>query len=273
MTKLMEKISTLTLATALTIGSAASVGAGEVNTSAEFADYLKRLSAGTQSQKNVYAPGVMHATVAPHGTGFVGLNLFTPRGGNPAAGADGSLSTGVGFGDMDNGIGASLVLNTTGLVPFGTDGDFTLKIARTVYQQGANKTTIGAQANRIAAWGSNATQPKSFDFALTHVGSLPGGNGGTPYIATIGYGTHNGVNGVPGSFAAFGVGLTEALGVGVSVKAGAVNAGIGYKVAQVPGMSLSFDLSNINRSGPAASNAMVVSFGINFSKANLFGRK
>lgn len=273
MIKLKEKVTAIAVSSFLALAGATSVGAQDIDTSAEFVTYLKALSAGTQSQKNVYAPSVMHATVAPSGTGFIGLNLFTPRGGVASQGADGSMSMGVGFGDVDGIFGGSLALNTTGLVPFGTDGDFSLRLVKTIGQTDRGKTLVGIQFNRLVPWGSNVGDPKSYDAAFTHFGTLSAG--ATPYIATIGYGSHNGIQGKPGMYFAFGIGVTEALGYGMSVKAGELNIGVGYKVARVPGMSLTFDVANINRFDrgqiPAA-NSQIFTIGINFTKSDLFGR-
>ena len=155
MIKLKEKVIAIAATSFLALGFAAPVGAQEIDTSTEFAAYIKALTAGTQSQKNVYAPSVMHATTAPSGTGFIELNLYTPRGGTPGRDADGSMSMGFGFGDVDAIVGGSLAVNVTGLVPFGTDGDFTLKLAKTIRSTESSKTLVGVQVNRLAPWGSN----------------------------------------------------------------------------------------------------------------------
>lgn len=268
MTDFMKKISAVSLASILALGAASSATAQSANNAAEFAAYLKFLTAAAQPRKNVYLPGVAHAVVAPHGTGYAALNLFTPRGGVPGGTWDGSASFGIGFGNQDTGIGGSLTLNTTGLSPFGTDGDFTLKFAKTLADDGVNKTSIGIGFNRVAAWGANAAMAKSYDVSLTHFMTMPDGNGGRPMMVTIGYGSAN-ITG-PGGFGGVGFGLTENLGWGVSVKNGRLTTGFGYKVPEVPGMSLTFDVSNINRAGPAASNAPVLTIGVNFAKSDLF---
>lgn len=227
---------------------------------AEFAAYIKALTAAAQPTKNVYMPGVMHAVVAPHGTGYASASIFTPRGGVPGAGADGSVSFGVGFGNAQTGVGGSLTLNSTGTVPFGSDGDFTLKFA-TALNTGKNPTYIGVQFNHLGPWGANTALPKSADISVTHFNSFDN----TPYMVTIGYGTHN-FTGASGVFGGIGFGLTKDLGFGVSVKNSRITAGFGYRVSQVPGMSLSLDFANINNAGPVVSNATVATFSVSFAK-------
>jgi hypothetical protein len=268
MTNFKSKISAFSFASVVALGFAGSASAQGDSGSAEFAAYLKALTAATQPQKNVYLPGVAHAVVAPGGTGYASLSLFTPRGGVPGGNWDGSASFGIGFGNAETGVGGSLTLNTTGLSPFGTDGDFTLKFAKTIASSEKNKTTIGIGFNRLAPWGSNTSIPKSYDVSVTHFGTIPSASGGTPIMFTVGYGSRN-ING-GGAFGGVGFGLTEALGFGVSLKNSRITAGFGYKVKKVPGMSMSFDVSNINRAGPAASNSPVLTIGFNFSKPDLF---
>ena len=86
---------------------------------------------------------------------------------------------------------------------------------------------------------------------------------------TIGYGNAN-ING-PGIFGGVGIGITANLGAGVSYKNGRITTGFGYNASKIyPGMNFSLDVSNINRVGIPAANQPVVTFGINFHKADLF---
>lgn len=237
--------------------------AQEVDNTAEFVAFIKGLTATRQVDKNIYLPGVMHAVVAPHGTGYVSASLFSPRDGVVGNGPDGSASFGVGFGDAHKTIGGSLTLNATGLMPFADAGDFTLKFSKAL-STGENPTYIGIEFNHLAAWGVNAALAKSADISVTHFNSF----NRTPYMLTVGYGTQN-VSGA-GVFGGIGFGLTESLGFGVSAKNGQLTAGFGYKVAQVPGLSLNLDFSNINNKGTPGTNATIVTFGVSFSKADLF---
>jgi hypothetical protein len=270
MNMIKKAISLVSSASLLVFAVAGTASSQTVKDSADFAAYLEALVAGARPEKNVYAPGVMHAVVAPNGTAFVSASLFSPRGGTPGNGPDGSVTFGIGLGNADSTVGVGISMNATGTVPFAQDGDFTVKFSKTIASSDKGKTYLGIQFNRIAPWGGNVGQAKSFDVAVTHFTSFPTWNGGTPVMVTWGYGSENMWG--PGGFFALGLGLTQNTGVGVSLKNGMVTAGLGYKVPEVPGLSLSLDFANINRGGFGPASNPVISLGVHFAKANFFGR-
>lgn len=238
-------------------------GAGanaQVTTAAEFEAYLKALLESTEPQKNVYLPGVSHAVVAPHGTGYASASLFGPRGVVRGAGADGAVSLGFGLGNAETSIGASITANITGTIPFGTDGDFTVKFSKMI-SSGSGTTFVGLSFGRLAGWGVNAALATSSEGSITHFDTMSFGSKKTPIMVTIGY------SNLSGAFGGIGFGLTENLGAGISTKSGKVTVGVGYKVPKSNGMSINLDASNIFVAGGSAT---IFTFGVSYSISDLF---
>ncbi len=233
-------------------------------TSAEFVEFLEALTAAGSPPKNVYLPGVSHATVAPRGTGYASATLMNPRDGVPTSGWDASTSFGLGFGNAAEGIGASIQVNVTGTQPFGTDGDFSLRFSREIDAS----THIGLGINRLAGWGRNGTIEPHAELMLTHFTSFGSGMGNMPLMITFGANSASQGDRIdPGVFGGVGFGLSENVGFGVSFKNGYFNAGFGVTMPGVEGLSMTADVSNINE---AKTSSRIFSFGVHYAFTDLF---
>lgn len=231
----------------------------------EFSSYIEALRQAGATPKNVYLPGVNHAVVAPSGTGFASLTFMNPRDGTAGLGWDASTSFGLGFGSASESIGVSVQANVTGTQPFGTDGDFAIKFSRQV----GDSTYIGLGLNRLAGWGTNANVDANAEIMLTHFTEFGSGAGLTPVMVTAGVSTAGSTDqNDPGAFLGIGFGLTENIGMGVSVKNGQVNAGVGIKASGIEGMSFTADVSNVNELNPGSSK--IFSFGVHYAFDSLF---
>lgn len=248
-------------AAALAIAASGSGAAAQVSNSSEFQAYMESLIAAAKGQvsKNVYLPGVNQAVTAPRGTVYGSLVYLTPRGGVAGAGGDASFSIGAGFGDAAQTVGVGVTANITGTVPFGTDGDFSVKFSRQVN----SNTFVGVAFNRLGGWGSNAGINPNGELLVTHFGNF---GGGTPYVLSGGVGsaaftTAQGGQTV-GAFLGLGVGLTESIGIGASLKDQHLTVGMGIKVPSVKGLSFTADASNVNR---GRGGGITYSFGVHYA--------
>lgn len=239
--------------------------AQNASSAAEFSAYLQSLTQVAAPPKNVYLPGVYHAVVAPSGTGYASLTVMNPRDGVAGSGWDASTSLGFGFGNANDSIGVSLQANITGTQPFGTDGDFSVKFSRAV----GDSTYIGLGINRLAPWGANTNTPVNAEVMVTHFSVFGLGANAVPLMITAGVSSAGSADqNDPGAFFGVGFGLTESLGMGVSVKNSAFNAGFGYNVRSVDGLSLTADVSNITEIN--ANSARIFSLGVHYQFDNLF---
>ncbi len=238
--------------------------AQNVSTAAEFSAYLQSLTQVATPLKNVYLPGVNHAVVAPSGVGYASLTVMNPRDGVAGSGWDASTSFGLGFGNANDSIGVSLQANITGTQPFGTDGDFSMKFSRAV----GDSTYVGLGINRIAGWGVNSSIAVNAEVMVTHFSEFGSGANAVPLMITAGISSAGSLDQRdPGAFFGVGFGLTEDLGMGVSVKNSALNAGFGYNLRSVDGLSLTADVSNITE---VNTSSRIFSLGVHYQFDNLF---
>lgn len=196
--------------------------------------------------------GAASAFPSPGGTGFVGLNYVNPRGGVEGLGPDGDAGAGYTIGNPVQNVSLTFGLSITSLQGFGDSGSLSLSAARALAITDRALTFVGASASNLAAWGDAELTPESYSVYVSHLFTLPTGGAELPVQLTAGYGdrivfdeTGNSIG--DGFFIGAGVGVAENLSASVSASETQLNAGIGFSVPDLPGVSVAmgvFDITN-----------------------------
>lgn len=201
---------------------------------------LQALDMATRPSMNVTMQGIGSGTVAPGGTLFGSISGSNKRGPD-SDDVDGSLSFGAGFGNAATGIGLQASVNVTSVEDrdFGDSGFLSLKFGHSF-----DRTLHAAIGfDNVVTWGDASDNSVETTVALTRFGHL-GGSGGTPYMLTLGAGSHA-RDDDPGLIAGFGLGLTEYLGASISYSGDYANLGVGVKIPGLKGASVSLTCNDI----------------------------
>lgn len=198
--------------------------------------------------------GAASAVAAPAGAGFVAFSYVNPRGGVRGSDGDGDLAIGYTVGNPIDAVSATVSVNILGLQPFADSGNVSLSLSRLLRAGGNSATFIGLGAGNLLGWGTARNNDRSYTLTASHLVGVSTASGlEIPLQISVGYGNQTtlstdgrGTSG-PGAYVGLGVGLTEAMSVGVSATRTQINMGFSLNVAEVPGLGLSlgvFDVAN-----------------------------
>ncbi|WP_010141969.1 hypothetical protein [Oceanicola sp. S124] len=217
--------------------------------------------------------GADSAFILPHGGVFAAGTLSDPRGGIAGNDMDGDLSFGAGFGNPIDAIGFEVDLNITGTDPLFDSGNLTLKAARALLVSDNNVIFGSAAVSNVAPWGDAKLGDTTWNVTVSGLTQFEGPSLVHPVMWTVGYGS-DAVLSTPGSslteeglFAGVGVGLTKYVGLSVSGTENQLNAGLGFKVPGLDGVSITYGVNDITDNMERKQQMLTISY----SKLNVFG--
>lgn len=198
--------------------------------------------------------GVASAVAAPAGARFVAFSYVNPRGGVRGSDGDGDLAIGYTVGNPIDAVSATVSVNILGLQPFADSGNVSITLSRLLRAGGNSATFIGLGAGNLLGWGVARNNTQSYTITASHLVGVATASGlEIPLQVSAGYGNQTtlstdgrGTSG-PGAYIGLGVGVTEAMSVGISATRTQINMGFSLNVAEVPGLGLSlgvFDVAN-----------------------------
>lgn len=197
-----------------------------------------------ENQTHLTLLGVPSATVAPHGTAFVALSYSNKRVNATPDSDDGSLSFGIGFGDMNNGIGGHVTTHVTSLEDSpGDSGYFGLSLAGRI-PTAANPTYIGVTFDQLGGWGDSDILDPAASVAVTTFLEAGAANGRRmPLMMTLGAGTHvRDAREDPGAFAGIGVGISESFSASAAYYGDHATIGASYMPRKMRDLTINASL-------------------------------
>jgi hypothetical protein len=225
--------------------------------------------AAAQEADYVSIAGIRSGTVAPGGTGFVGLSWSSKRdtGGGTFNGTggfwdrtDGSIALGFGLGDAETGIGVQVTANITSLSDdFGDAGYFTLKAATRLNRGGAVPLYVALTADHLAGWGEAKAPDESIDLVLTALPVAHLGGKDRRMMLTLGAGSNVRDNGDAGLYLGAGMALTDNLSVSAAWSGEEVTLGTGFRLDALPNTHFTAAVDDVfdNRDGRRVSLQVV----------------
>jgi hypothetical protein len=207
--------------------------------------------------------GVPSAVAPVSGSGFVGANYVSPRGGVKGADDDGSVSAGYSFGNPISGVSVTLAASVTGIDPFGDAGSFSLSASRLLRAGGSSATFIGASSSNLASWGGGSDEVQ-YSIYSSHLVGLQARGVEVPLQLVVGYGTKNTRNAAgvleDGMFAGIGIGLTQNISGSMSFTETQVNTGFNVSIPNTSA-SVSFGVYDVTDNTDRQQFSLSVGYG------------